>query len=458
MSEFDQADSRKDQALDEDANPEQCVGFDASHRASSASTSAKRRGDPDCLGPLIQPKSPRAYPDWAQRRNVRPPSYDKKIGLVLQGGGALGSYQAGVYQALASSEYLPDWVAGISIGAINAAIIVGNTPENRVKRLCSFWEEVTAQTNLLPSMPNGSLAIRRKKSGALTALMFGQPGFFTPRAPKDWLSPGNLLSYYDTTVLKTTLERLVDFDRINCTKDMRLSVGAVNVRTGQFSYFDSAKMTIRPEHVMASSALPPGFPPVEIDGEHYWDGGLFSNTPLEYVLDYSPRRSRLTFQVDLFHAQGRLPTNLDEVGERDKDIRYSSRTNVCSSAFRDRHNVRHAINELHKLLPPEIASTEQAKRLYEYGCVTEMDIVRLVYRPVQPQGASKTYDFSRSSLEKRWQQGKSDARTLLHASPWLAPAPKELGVRVFDVQGQEPNQESTISRRVPPMSADFATP
>jgi NTE family protein len=459
MSEFDQVDSRKDQAPDDDVNPEQCDEFDASHRASSASISARRRGDTDCLGPLIEPISPRACPDWAQRRNVRPPSYDKKIGLVLQGGGALGSYQAGVYEALASSEYLPDWVAGISIGAINAAIIVGNTPENRVKRLRSFWEEITAQTNLLPSVPNGSLAIRRQKSGALTALMFGQPGFFTPRAPKDWLSPGNLLSYYDTSILKTTLERLVDFDRINSTVDMRLSVGAVNVRTGQFSYFDSAKMTIRPEHVMASSALPPGFAPVEIDGEHYWDGGLFSNTPLEYVLDYSPRRSRLTFQVDLFHAQGRLPTNLDEVSERDKDIRYSSRTNVCSNAFRDRHNVRHAINELHKLLPPELANTEQAKRLYEYGCVTEMDIVRLIYRPVEPQGASKTYDFSRSSMEKRWQQGTSDARTLLHASPWLAPAPKELGVRVFDVLGDDPHRRIDNSPMCAEsqMGEDFAT-
>jgi NTE family protein len=263
--------------------------------------------------------------------------------------------------------------------------------------------------------------------------MFGQPGFFTRRGPKDWLSPGNRVSYYDTSVLKGTLERLVDFNRINSTEDMRLSVGAVNVRTGEFCYFDSAKMPIRPEHIMASSALPPGFPPVEIDGEHYWDGGLFSNTPLEYVLDYSPRRSRLTFQVDLFHAQGRLPTDLDEVSERDNDIRYSSRTNICSNAFRDRHNVRHAINELHKLLPPELASTEQAKRLYEYGWVTEMDIVRLIYSPVEPQGASKTYDFSRSSMEKRWQQGTFDAHTVLHASPWLAPAPKELGVRVFDV-------------------------
>jgi NTE family protein len=363
----------------------------------------------------------------------RPPSYDKKIGLVLQGGGALGSYQAGVYQALASAEYLPDWVAGISIGAINAAIIAGNAPENRLKCLHSFWEGITAHNGLWPSALVGSPALWQQKASALTALLFGQPGFFTPRTLQYWLSSDKFISYYDTSALKKTLERLVDFDRINNAKDMRLSVGAVNVRTGQFAYFDSAHIVIRPEHIMASGALPPGFPPVEIDGEYYWDGGLFSNTPLGYVLDYSPRRSRLTFQVDVFQSQGRLPTNLDEVAERDKDIRYSSRTQISSNAFRDRHDVRHAINELHKLLPPDLLATEQAKRLYELGCVTEMDIVQLVYCPTEPQGASKDYEFNRASMEKRWQQGTTDARTVLHASPWLAPMPKELGVRVFDV-------------------------
>jgi len=252
---------------------------------------------------------------------ARPPSYDKKIGLVLQGGGALGSYQAGVYEALASSEYSPDWVAGISIGAINAAIIAGNAPENRVERLRSFWDEVTGSTC------RWLVAVwQQQKTSALTALLFGQPGFFTPRSSEEWFSLGNVISYYDTSVLKGTLERLVDFDRINKAKDVRLSVGAVNVRTGEFSYFDSANMTIRAEHIMASGALPPGFPPVEIDGEYYWDGGICSNTPLEYVLDCSPRRSRLTFQVDVFHPQGRLPTNLDQVSEREEDIRYSSRT------------------------------------------------------------------------------------------------------------------------------------
>jgi len=214
---------------------------------------------------------------------------------------------------------------------------------------------------------------------------------------------------------------------------MRLSVGAVNVRTGHFAYFDSEEITIRPEHIMASGALPPGFPPVEIDGEQYWDGGLLSNTPLQHMIDYYPRRSRLVFQVDLFPAHGRVPPNLDEVHEREKDIRYSSRTMMSTNSLREKHDVRHAINELHKLLPADLANTEQAKRLYEHGCVTQMDIVQLIYRPIEPQGALKDFEFSRSTMEARWQQGVSDARSNLHASPWLAPMPRDLGVRVFDV-------------------------
>src|ERR1051326_5463039 len=377
----------------------------------------------------------------APRRSVmangippRPASYDKKVGLVLQGGGALGSYQAGVYEALASSEYLPDWVAGISIGAINAAIIAGNAPERRVERLRNFWDDITATTKMWPTVPAGPLAAWRNEASALTTVIFGQPGFFAPRPPLYCFSPDQYVSYYVTSALKQTLERHVDFDRINRTKDTRLSVGAVNVRTAQFSYFDSEKMAIRPEHVMASGALPPAFPPVEIDGEQYWDGGLFSNTPLQYMVDYSPRRSRLVFQVDLFPAHARhRPTDLDEVNEREKDVRYASRTRLTTDALRQRHNVRHAINDLYELLPPEIANMKQAKRLYEYGCVTTMDIVQLIYRPSEPQGALKDFEFSRPTMDVRWQQGLSDARTTLQASPWLAPMPGDLGVRVFDV-------------------------
>jgi|SoiMetStandDraft_2_1073263.scaffolds.fasta_scaffold58368_2 NTE family protein len=363
----------------------------------------------------------------------RPAAYDRQVGLVLQGGGALGSYQAGVYEALASSEYLPDWVAGISIGAINAAIIAGNAPEHRVGRLRDFWQGVTAPTQYWPAALGGPLADWRQRASAFASLMFGQPGFFAPRTPQDWLSPHTLVSYYDTAALKGTLERLVDFDRINDPRQMRLSVGAVNVRTGHFAYFDSERQTIRAEHIMASGALPPGFPPVEIDGEHYWDGGLFSNTPLQYMIDFSPRRSRLIFQVDVFAAYGRVPRNLDEVDERAKDIRYSSRTKTATQMLSEKHEVRHAINELYELLPPKLANSEQARRLYEFGCVTEMDIVQLIYRPFAPQGSQKDYEFSRATMEERWREGQADARTNLAAAPWLAPMPKELGVRVFDV-------------------------
>ncbi len=362
----------------------------------------------------------------------RPSSYDKKVALVLQGGGALGSYQAGVYEALSRSEYLPDWVAGISIGAINSAIIAGNAPQMRVERLRDFWDGITASTKLWPDALMGPFANTQRAASSMSALMFGQPGFFQPRPPTAWIGRTKPTSYYDTAPLKSTLERLVDFDRINA-KEMRFSVGAVNVRTGSFSYFDNATTKIRAEHVMASGSLPPGFPPVEIDGEYYWDGGLVSNTPLEYVLDYIPRRSRLTFQVDLFHARGAVPTNLEEVAEREKDIRYSSRTRTGTNAFHLKHNVRHNINSLYDQLPDDLKETPEAKWLYNFGCVTTMDIVQLIYRPHDSQGATKDFEFGRATMNARWEQGLKDASTTLAASPWLEPMPREAGARVFDV-------------------------
>ncbi len=360
----------------------------------------------------------------------RPASYDKKVGLVLQGGGALGSYQAGVYEGLAAGEYLPDWVAGISIGAINAAIIAGNPPERRVARLRRFWEDITAPSAWWPSGIGGELANWQRKAAGVSAVLFGQPGFFEPLGVHEWY--GNI-SLYDTAALKSTLERLVDFDRINDPNEMRFSVGAVNLRTGLLAYFDSAEIVIRPEHVMASGALPPVFPPVEIDGERYWDGGLVSNTPMQYVLEYYPRRSRLCFQVDVFQGYGKVPENLAEVNERIDDIRYSSRTRVSTDAFQQKHDVRHAIVELEKLLPPEIAGTEQARRLHALGCVTEMDIVQLIYRPCEPQGSAKGFEFSRSTMRTRWAQGLADATATLCSAPWLAAKTEDVGVRVFDV-------------------------
>ena len=366
-----------------------------------------------------------------QKVPARATSYDKKVALVLQGGGALGSYQAGVYEALSTSQYLPDWVAGISIGAINAAIIAGNAPAKRVERLKAFWEGITAQSLPWPGL-SCAIAGENRRTSSLNALMFGQRGFFAPRPAVHWLFGVTPTSYYDTSVLKDTLEQLVDFDRINA-REIRFSVGAVNVRTGNFTYFDNAQMNIRPEHVMASGALPPGFPAVEIDGEFYWDGGLVSNTPLQYVLECIPRRSRLTFQVDLFHARGRQPTDLEEVGEREKDIRYSSRTRAITDMFRMTHDVRHNINSLWDRLPEDLRNTPEAKFLYNFGCVTTMDIVELIYRPTDPQGLWKDYEFSGTTMQTRWAQGLSDARTTLLASPWLAPMPPEVGARTFDV-------------------------
>jgi NTE family protein len=363
----------------------------------------------------------------------RPANYDKAVGLVLQGGGALGSYQAGVYEALAQSEYLPDWVAGVSIGAINAAIIAGNAPERRVERLRAFWEGITAPAAFWPLGPTGFAAADRAFS-VLNAVMLGQPGFFAPRPPVDFLLHRKPVSYYDTAPLRATLERLVDFDRINA-RGVRLSLGAVNVMTGRLHYFDNARDTIRPEHVMASGALPPGFPAVEINGVPYWDGGVVSNTPLRYVLEQIPRRSRLTFQVDVFHASGPVPESFDQISEREKDIRFSSRTRRETETFSLMHDVRHNINTLWEKLPEDLRNTPEAEFLYNFGCVTTMDIMEIIYRPGVVLGQDKDYEFSAATMRKRWDAGLEDARSALAASPWLQPMPSELGARTFDHWG-----------------------
>lgn len=360
----------------------------------------------------------------------RPPSYAKPVALVLQGGGALGSYQGGVYEALAGSEYLPDWVAGISIGAINAALIAGNAPERRVERLRQFWEEITPP--FWPGLPSLDLGDAGRQAGALRTLLFGAPGFFHPQDPAAWLRLPPPNSVYDNSPLRSTLERLVDFDRINA-RTVRFSVGAVNVRTGNFAYFDNAQIPIRVEHVVASGALPISFPPVEIDGEFYWDGGLVSNTPLQYVLDSTPRVSRLSFQVDLFPARGLVPTTIQEAQEREKDIRYSSRTRAATDGFATRHDICHLIDLLWEKLPPELRALDEAQAVHGHGCKTSMDIVELIYRTDVAQGQSKDYEFSRATMEARWAQGRADALATLRAAPWLAPAPSEVGVRTFDV-------------------------
>ena len=370
----------------------------------------------------------RPVPDAAQPRRRD----DRQIAFVLQGGGALGSYQAGVYEALHGGGYDPDWVAGISIGAINAALIAGNAPDYRVAKLRSFWEQVSMPSAGWPDLPFEPWQQAVRQGGALAAVLFGQPGFFRPNLLEFWRTGRPPTSFYDTTELRATLERLVDFDRIN-HGPMRLSVGAVNVRTGNFVYFDSAREPIGPEHVMASGALPPGFPAVEIDGELYWDGGLVSNTPLQYVLDSTPRLSTLAFQVDVFPASGDVPGNIESVEERRKDIVYSSRTRMGVDSFRTMHNLRRRISKLLASLPPELATTPEADALRDAACQTRMDVVELIYRSRAVQGSHKDYEFSRATMAARWDQGMHDAQATLAAAPWLEPMPPEMGVRTFDV-------------------------
>ena len=355
------------------------------------------------------------------------------MALVLQGGGALGAYQAGVCQALTEAGVRLDWVAGVSIGAVNAAIIAGNPPERRAERLRDFWETITETSALWPDLPYEGWRTLCRHAGAAAAVLFGQPGFFQPRPVTEWIAKQPPLSYYDTAQLKTTLERLVDFDRINHPDGTRLSVGAVNIETGNMTYFDSALQPLRPEHVMASGALPPGLAVVAIDGNHYWDGGLVSNTPLQYVMDFEPREDMLVFQIDLFPARGKLPENLDEVAEREKDIRYSSRTRTGTDNARLRHELRGSVFAFLDRLPAELREDPIAQKLRDLACPKLVDIVHLIYRPPVPQGSAKDYEFSRGTMERRWKQGFDNARATLEAAPWEVETTADQPVRVFDV-------------------------
>ena len=370
------------------------------------------------------------------------------VALVLQGGGALGAYQAGVYEALAEAKINPDWVAGVSIGAINAAIIAGNEPAERVAKLRAFWEEITANP-LLDSFaaldaltPKGHLprALFNQLSAAC-ALVAGAAGFFTLRQPPPWLHPDGALeatSFYETSLLKSTLERLVDFDRINA-REMRFSAGAVNVRTGNFVYFDNETHTIRAEHVMASGSLPPGFPAVEIEGEFYWDGGLVSNTPLQWVVENGPRQDTLAFQVDLWSARGELSGNLAEVAMRQKEIQFSSRTRANTDQFKQQQRARNTLATLLSKLPPELRAGEEARFLSTLADHKVYSLVQLIYRSKQHEGHSKDYEFSRLSMEEHWRAGYHDAvRTLRHPEALQRPRNQE-GVSAFDlaVDGRE---------------------
>ncbi len=346
--------------------------------------------------------------------------------LVLQGGGALGSYQAGAYQALCHFDFEPEWVAGISIGAVNAAIIAGNERDKRVEKLKEFWQMVSAPVPWHPTTKNERGRVLFNETSAALIATFGVPGFFTPRIPPAPLWPAGTVqaqSYYDTAPLKKTLERLVDFDRINDLK-VRLSVGAVSVTTGNFRYFDNFEFRkmgkhIGPEHVMASGALPPGFPSIEIEGEHYWDGGVSSNTPLDYVLDAETDRDLLIFQVDLFSARGDLPKNLLEAAEREKDIRYSSRTRLNTDKNRQLHNARKALRDLIMRLPDNLKNDPSLEILAKAARENTVTVVHLIYRSKNYETNSKDYDFSHVAMVEHWEAGVRDVHLSMRHKDWL---------------------------------------
>lgn len=371
----------------------------------------------------------------------------ERIALLLQGGGALGSYQAGVYQALAEVDLHPHWVAGISIGAINSALIAGNPPERRVERLREFWETITEGPFGSPYVVQGDIKSNLfhqflNQGRAVGTLLWGAPSFFKPRVPPPIFTPlsnPGQLSFYDVSPLKGLLGRLVDFDRIN-SGAMRLSVGAANVKSGNFIIFDTAECKISVEHVMASGALPPGFPAIEIEGEHYWDGGVVSNTPLQWVFDAHPRQDTLAFQIDLWSARGELPRDMIEVDTRLKDIRYSSRTRLGTDHFRRMQGMRRAMAKLLAEIPESFRDTPEGKLLASGADEKVYNIIQMIYRARVYEGSSKDYEFSRRTMEEHWKSGYNDMKRTL-AYPEVLERPKSPdGVFTFDLKHHEPGE------------------
>lgn len=367
------------------------------------------------------------------------------VALVLQGGGALGAYQAGVYEALSEAGIHPNWISGVSIGAINAAIIAGNPPDTRIDRLRDFWTQVTAD-GPWPGAGDACFSFAKgvtmrqliNQMSANFATVGGARGFFSARPIPPWFQPPGTIqatSFYDTNDLKHTLERLVDFDRIN-SGETRFSVGAVNVVTGNFVYFDTTTHTIRPDHIMASGALPPGFPAIEIDGEQYWDGALVSNTPLQWVVDAEPRRDTLAFQVDLWSARGEFPRDIFEVTTREKEIRYSSRTRAKTDQFKYEQKLRHTLGGLLEKLPEDLKNSAEARLLNSVAERKVYNIIHLIYRAKNYEGHSKDYEFSRLSMQEHWRAGYNDARRTMRHREVLERPKNHEGVYTFDLAAQ----------------------
>ena len=346
---------------------------------------------------------------------------DTTVVLVLQGGGALGAYHVGAYEAMHEAGFAPDWVSGTSIGAITSAVVVGNRPEDRLDKLDQLWQEISRPDTWVPWLPEPLLRAFNTGS-AMGALLFGQPNFFTPNVPNPFFSLAGsptATAFYDTSPMLATLLRLCDFDLIN-SGTTRISLGATNVRSGELMYFDNVnpKRTIGPEHVLASGSLPPGFPATEVDGEFYWDGGCISNTPLHAVLHDPPPKHTLVFMIDLWGAAGELPTTLDEVIWRQKQIQYASRTEHHIQTVAARLNLRRNLAKLQALMPKEALADPAVQDATALGYDGDMDIVHIQYVPTPDQVSSSDAEFSRSSIARRSEAGYEDMKRALEQAPW----------------------------------------
>jgi len=338
--------------------------------------------------------------------------------LVLQGGGALGAYQVGVYEALHHAGVEPDWIIGTSIGAINASIIAGNKPQDRLAKLNEFWNRME-RPSIWPFAPSWTGV--SDKWSYWSTLFRGIPGFFEPHLPA-FLGAHIPLGvdragFYSTASLRQTMGELVDFSIINA-RVPRLTVGAANVRTSMMHYFDSRQSEINAKHIMASGALPPAFPAISIDGEYYWDGGILSNTPTEVIFDDYPRRNSLIFAVHLWNPTGPVPRSIWEVLHRQKDIQYSSRIASHITRQQQTHRLRHVVSQLVRYLPDDVRKTEAVQELAAYGCVTQMHVVRLLAPRLENENHTKDIDFTPSGIRMRREAGFEATMRALRQAPW----------------------------------------
>ena len=358
-----------------------------------------------------------------------------RVALVLQGGGALGAYQAGVYQALHEAKIEPDWVSGVSIGAINSAIIAGNAFDQRLEKLELFWKRITDRKVWLHTPDGDVYRQARNATSALFTMMFGQPGFFAPHKVSPMMSAAGATtatSYYDNSPLRETLLQLVDFDLIN-DQSCRFSVGAVNVLSGNFIFFDNATTVITPEHVMASGALPPAFQTVQIGTDYFWDGGIVSNTPLQHLLAQDDDLNSLVFQVDLFSANGALPRTLQDVQARHKDIMYSSRTRQVTDMFQRLQRWKSRAYRALLKIPPADLTEEEKDMIEKLKTLPAFTILQLIYQQKAYEGNAKDYEFSGTSMREHWQSGYEDTKSTLTRKDWLAMPPENTGIITHDV-------------------------